>query len=285
MKNKHILLIIFLSVIFFTKASWAASGVDLLQPASALIYNEDLIVNGAGKFKSIRIGEEGVGGVTYFNGTIINIGEKVPVTFGDDVRIDGMIWGGPDKGNENDQALKVADALLPGITDVNNLGSDEFRWKDLYIGEIRLKGNIIRSSAVTEYLSIPGAACSSGRTFPILGYCDNNLGVSFVMSWQVNLPDNVKISEFAGNLYDNAGGNMACNVWRVGHGNPLEIKNVASINLTSKSVDWRWLTDDSINYEMVNNSQYSYHIGCSGNASADVRAANFRIRYEKSQLD
>lgn len=48
---------------------------------------------------ALKVGKQGVGGVTYFNGTLINEttdaeGNGIPVTYGDDVRIDGGIWRG-----------------------------------------------------------------------------------------------------------------------------------------------------------------------------------------------
>ncbi len=127
----------------------SASDVETLQPASAITYNEDLTVNGTGRFNSVYIGAEGVGGVTFFNGTIVNIGETVPVTFGDDVRIDGLIWGGPNKGNTTDQALKIADSLLPGLTNVNDLGSGSLKWKDLYLAGALDTTNINYSGNLT----------------------------------------------------------------------------------------------------------------------------------------
>ena len=79
----------------------AASTSDL-QPAATITYNEELVVNNTGRFDSIYIGKQGTGGVTFFNGTIINsttssdgaAGAEVgnPITIGDDVRIDGAIW-------------------------------------------------------------------------------------------------------------------------------------------------------------------------------------------------
>jgi hypothetical protein len=53
-------------------------------------------------FDSIRIGREGVGGVTFFNGSIINQttnnGIDNPITFADNVRIDGRVWRGGTQG-------------------------------------------------------------------------------------------------------------------------------------------------------------------------------------------
>ncbi len=130
------------STLFVLTAVALASDADLLQPASTVTYNEDLNVNGTGRFNSVYIGSEGVGGVTFFNGTIVNVGEYVPVTFGDDVRIDGQIWGGPNKGNVSDQALKIADTLLPGLTNANDLGSDSLKWRNLYLAGVLYGNNV-----------------------------------------------------------------------------------------------------------------------------------------------
>lgn len=53
----------------------------------------------------ISIGQQGSGGVTYFNGTIVNdtstsLGDN-PVTFGDEVRIDGRVFRGSVQGPES----------------------------------------------------------------------------------------------------------------------------------------------------------------------------------------
>jgi hypothetical protein len=64
----------------------------------------------------IYVGQQGSGGVTYFNGTIINdtsteLGDN-PVTFGDEVRIDGRVFRGSKQGPEN-----ISGDALPFIID------------------------------------------------------------------------------------------------------------------------------------------------------------------------
>ncbi|MBU1178500.1 hypothetical protein KJ903_04790 [Patescibacteria group bacterium] len=74
----------------------AAATSDVLQPAATVTINEEFVVDNTGRFNSVYIGEQGTGGVTFFNGTIINNttegGTGNPVTFGDDIRVDGAIW-------------------------------------------------------------------------------------------------------------------------------------------------------------------------------------------------
>ncbi len=63
----------------------------------------------------ITIGQQGTGGVTFFNGTIVNettttdTGDDIPVTFGDNVRIDGEIWRGEESGPGDDMPVKIND--------------------------------------------------------------------------------------------------------------------------------------------------------------------------------
>lgn len=118
-----------------------ASDTDMLQPASTITYNEDLTVNGTGRFNSVQIGAEGVGGVTYFNGTIVNVGETVPVTFGDDVRIDGEIWRGTSKGVGDGMPIKVSDTMVPTLDDINDLGWPQQRWQNIYYSQNLLGNN------------------------------------------------------------------------------------------------------------------------------------------------
>jgi len=66
--------------------------------------------------KGIFIGEQGSGGVTYFNGTIANLttdedGNGIPVTVGDDMRVDGQIWRGENSGSGDDMPVKIDDDL------------------------------------------------------------------------------------------------------------------------------------------------------------------------------
>lgn len=66
--------------------------------------------------KGIYIGEQGTGGVTYFNGTIANLttnedGNGIPVTVGDDLRVDGQIWRGESAGGGDDMPVKIDDDL------------------------------------------------------------------------------------------------------------------------------------------------------------------------------
>lgn len=71
-------------------------------------------LNGTLLVDSIKVGAQGVGGVTFFNGTILNNttdanNNGIPVTFGDDVRVDGALWRGATQGPGDTLPLKLND--------------------------------------------------------------------------------------------------------------------------------------------------------------------------------
>ncbi len=69
---------------------------------------------GAMQVDSLKVGQQGVGGVTYFNGTIVNEttnnGVDNPITVGDGLRVDGYITRGTD-GPGGANPVKVKDDL------------------------------------------------------------------------------------------------------------------------------------------------------------------------------
>ena len=158
MKKLGMLITIF--SIFVLASSGLASTADILQPAATITHNEDLVVNGMGTFNSLRVGREEEGGVTFFNGTIVNSttteGEDNPITFGDNVRIDGSLFRTEIGG---DNALRVADTILPAATNLNDLGSSDLRFKDAY-----LSGNINIAGDINQSLGSKGAIKAMVRT-------------------------------------------------------------------------------------------------------------------------
>ena len=109
MRNIITFFLIIFGIFVFVGLS-SASTADRLQPASAHVIDEELQVLGTARVYSLRVGAQGYGGVTYFDGTIINSTTSTvaeaevenPVTFGDDVRIDGRVWRGASAGPEDD---------------------------------------------------------------------------------------------------------------------------------------------------------------------------------------
>ena len=108
----------------------STSSADRLQPASSLVVEDELQVLGTARAYSIRIGAQGYGGVTFFNGTIINettdvdTGAEQPVTFGDDIRVDGQLWRGENSGaglNDNRELTVNDDMIVTGDLTVNGV--------------------------------------------------------------------------------------------------------------------------------------------------------------------
>jgi len=71
-------------------------------------------LNGTLSVSSLKVGAQSVGGVTYFNGTIVNnttnaAGADNPVTFGDNVRIDGAVYRGITAGTGDNLPFKIND--------------------------------------------------------------------------------------------------------------------------------------------------------------------------------
>jgi len=73
-------------------------------------------LDGTLKVDSLRVGQQSIGGVTFFNGTIINsttdsTGADNPVTFGDNVRIDGRVYRGATAGTGDAMPFIVNDNM------------------------------------------------------------------------------------------------------------------------------------------------------------------------------
>ena len=145
-------------LVFLAMASIAsASSIDQLQPASSagkpasdIEYTDTVI------FPSIKVGAQGVGGVTFFNGTIVNAttGDNDvdnPVTFGDNVRIDGRVYRGATAGPDDDMSFTINDNLvLDGSKSSVNL--KDFRKKN--IGFVFQKSNLIPFLTARENIQI-----------------------------------------------------------------------------------------------------------------------------------
>ena len=118
-------------------------------------FTEDIAV------PSIKVGSQGVGGVTFFNGTIVNqttdsSGNGVAVTFGDDVRIDGTIFRTEGGG---DNPLKVGDTIIPDLPNTYSLGTSSYLFKDGYFS-----GTVTTGTLAATSLSGTGIVSSANIT-------------------------------------------------------------------------------------------------------------------------
>ncbi|MFC1617730.1 hypothetical protein ACFL2B_00440 [Patescibacteria group bacterium] len=128
-KYQKIFVVAGLCVAFAATAVIVSPGV---QADEAVRTGANNVFTGINQFPSIKIGAQGVGGVTFFNGSIVNAttddaGNDNPVTFGDNVRIDGMLTRGPDADKPVwiGSGLKVdGDVEGIGVSDIDGLQSD-----------------------------------------------------------------------------------------------------------------------------------------------------------------
>lgn len=96
-----------------TGVVWAASLHDVTAKLGGQS-GDFFDLNGILLVDSIKVGSQGVGGVTFFNGTIVNSTTDTnnndnPVAFGDNVRIDGYLQRGASAGPGDNLPLKLND--------------------------------------------------------------------------------------------------------------------------------------------------------------------------------
>jgi hypothetical protein len=146
------ILIIILGVFVFMGFASADSDAEILQPAEQTT-----------NFESIRVGVAGQGGVTFFNGSVLN--EEGPYVIADDLRIEGSVWRGSSKGMADGQALKIADAMFPELTGANDLGSTNLKWRNLYLSNnLHVKNaNLSGNLDVAGNANVEGSIRASGN--------------------------------------------------------------------------------------------------------------------------
>jgi hypothetical protein len=170
MKNKILFIFVLTSAFFFAKSTDAKeiqiqgsstkqlSGYQI-QPAnvtyySPMVVDSTLTVNKPGYFPSgVHVGKTGgEGGVTFFNGTILNAsaGDK-PVTIGDDLRVDGKIIR-----YNNGQLAPVQ--IKSGLF----LQGDVYGYKDLITFDDSVKINSGRSLTLSG-VTIEGLSVSTSQ--------------------------------------------------------------------------------------------------------------------------
>ena len=168
MKKLGILITVFGLFILVGVAS--ASTTDILQPAQTITYNEELVVNNTLKVNSAHIGSTaaGVGGVTFFNGTMINNSvdtngqSTIPLTLGDDVRIDGEIYR-TEVGGDN--PLKISDSLRPQRDNHYALGEEDYQWTKMYAGEGYLSSLVLTGALTGTNATLTGVLTAATATF------------------------------------------------------------------------------------------------------------------------
>lgn len=111
---------------------------------------------------ALKVGSQGSGGVTYFNGSIVNEttgtnDSDSPVTFGDNVRIDGKVYRGATAGTGDSMPFIVNDKLEvdgaatfdSGLTVTGDVTVNGNLTADAYLGEL-VSGTTESGSELTE---------------------------------------------------------------------------------------------------------------------------------------
>ena len=145
---------------------------------AATDWDDDNIFNGTVNwFKNgVRIGQQDSGGVTFFNGTIVNetTTDDVdnPVTFGDNVRIDGELWRGEASGPGDSMPVKVNDDINvfgdltvqedTALVDLAVSGASTFTGDAAFTGDVAVTGDL--TGATGTGLPIAYGICDSTGT-------------------------------------------------------------------------------------------------------------------------
>jgi len=132
----------------------------------------------------LRIGAQGEGGVTFFNGTIINetTGDNDadnPVTFGDNVRIDGRVYRGATAGTSDTLPFIVNDNMeVTGTLTVGNVTATGFTGSGI-ISSDNLASNAVTSVKITDGTIATADLADNAVT---QGVEDNNTTVTTTLS-------------------------------------------------------------------------------------------------------
>lgn len=187
-----------------------------------------LLNKGTVEVDSLKVGKQGTGGVTFFNGTIVNSttenGVDNPVTFGDDVRIDGRVFRGSSAGIGDSQPFIINDnAQVAGSLEVG--GVDVF-------AEIASKADKTRM----EYLSLDSTAFvpeSNTHQYTRSPHLSPTNSASIVYYAPVSIPDGSKLKEVAWSYKDNSSsGGVIISLEEVdaSNGSVTTVFNTASTN-------------------------------------------------------
>lgn len=158
-KTIGIITVSFLGFILIAGMAYADQTIQGTLMTDVLKVSTQSEVTGTGIFDSIKIGKQGTGGVTFFNGSIINNtttdGVDNPVTFADNVRIDGRIQRGHNKPTDGWNVI-IDDGL-----EIN---------KTLTVsGETNLKGGLKFDAGVAPAMGAAAAPVANFSGAQILG--------------------------------------------------------------------------------------------------------------------
>ena len=231
---------------------------------------------------SLHVGSQGAGGVTFFNGTILNNttdseGTGLPVTFGDDVRIDGAIQRGT---NDDDDTwgVKVQDDLM-------------------VYGDIEATGALSVDSLTlgpqAEILNVPAAGChfTSIKATNMGTYIsvEESYDYFVTIDCPINLPNGATITNFVANIGDSDGDEyIYVDLYRVDQTtSALTSETIAGVTSETATSGYNQLNDDTVTYPTVDNDTYGYYgsvIFTGGGSLSELYFAGIKVEYTTTGL-
>jgi len=258
------------------------------QYVSASQYIDDtLFVHG------LVVGRQGYGGVTEFNGSIVNNttnenGEGNPVTFGDDVRVDGRIYRGVNAGTSDSQPFIVNDNMIVngwlqvGSTNITSQLSSLSSTDTSLQSQINAKGVGDMSKSTYDVGGngkIDGAALDYGINATFIGTGTiNNAEYAFLNGVTSNLQSQLNakgVGDMLKSTYDVAGNgkidagkiDSGINATLIGGGTIsntifdylqyMDLTNTSSLHLTALGIN----AGDSVNSTGLENTFIGYQAG------------------------
>lgn len=113
MKKTFVVIAVIIAATALTTGIVKAYTTRDITPTLGGVSGDVFTIDGTLGVSALRVGSQGVGGVTQFNGTIINNttenGADLPVTFGDNVRIDGRVYRGAGDGPYDNMPFIIND--------------------------------------------------------------------------------------------------------------------------------------------------------------------------------
>lgn len=142
---------------------------------SAQMAHATQVIDDTLQVNSLKVGQQGMGGVTFFNGTIVNetTGDNDadnPVTFGDNVRIDGRVYRGATPGTSDSLPFIINDNVeVAGSLTTTSLSTDSINLTTL--------DNLGCVEGDIAYYGIDGWECAPDYSATILSFivCLNTL--------------------------------------------------------------------------------------------------------------
>jgi len=271
-----------LALVFGVNTTYASFTVLDLQPAATISYNEPLVINstlrvtGPAYFPAgVHIGQQGTGGVTYFNGTIVNAtttkGIDNPVTIGDKLRVDDLIYR-IEQGGSN--PIKFADNLnLQGYS-ILNAGNIY----GTFIGNLQGNASTVTNGVYTSrsysdpswLVSLSASKLTTG-TLSSSRIADGSLSIAKIANLQTALDSKLNLSggtmtgnltvlgvvhgTFIGNLQGNAS-TVTNGVYTSGsYSNPSWLVSLSASKLTSGTLDPDRIANGSLSIAKTANLQ------------------------------